>query len=423
MAGEDLNDFRYTTRQEAIRGRLERFSVRMTDWSVILLGWEERCIMKTITRDITTELIMLAVVLGVLSCTEAPAGDRWVYGEEDDDDLLHVRRSQPSIYGGGIDRILHGWDIDRTFISRRDARDVLQVTVTKARWNGRNYVAYLLVEWGNLDGVVGNVPEGVWNDWNGSVTVDDGGVFVVEAIGFDAAGPAGEPQLTLSQSRKIAEYRQDLEDKLAKAERQRDKEIANARKGNRNGTKLRKELEKIDKKYAEQVAGAREDYRSKTAKILAKAERVAPADSIVATDDYDEVKWVAGVGGGVDGVLLKLVLDDAESEVVVRAGGEKIKFTTSPQRTATVQYAAPQVRYYVSTPPAPVRRLERQVRLRRAPGRVHGAEGERPHRYDRGHSAAVPGGMIHGGSGITIRAGINMSSSGRRRGQIVITKR
>jgi len=291
--------------------------------------------MKTMTKNISTQLIMLAVVLGVLSTAEAQAGD----GTSG----LYISIGtggghSTSASTGGYDAhnlIPAGWQIDKEFLRRKGQGDLLKVTATKARWNGQYYVAYMLVEWGNIEGVRA---AGVSN-WDGSVKVDDGMAYVVKTIGFEQPmrdGWRGGLQLTPKQAKKLAKLREDLDEELVKAELKYHEAVDDAYDDIRDRAKLARKLAKIEQKYNEDVAEAQEEYQEDVAELLAdaKANNFAPGDKLIATGDEEKVKWQANVNGGTDGVLIKLVMEDDGEDVVVNAGGLKIKFETTPQRAA-----------------------------------------------------------------------------------------
>ena len=220
---------------------------------------------------------------------------------------------------------------------------MLKVTVTKAHWNGRDYVAYMLVEWGNLRGLQGFAPVGGSSNWNGVVKVDDGEAYVVQTIDFEqpivAGGQSGGLYLTPKQAKKLAELRQDLDEELVKAALKRDRKVAKAYNEIHNRAKLARELRKIEQKYANKVADAQIEFDEEVAKLLANARAnnvIVAGDKLIATGDDDKVKWQAGVNGGTDGILIKLILDDDDAEITVRAGGQKIEFETTPQIAARV---------------------------------------------------------------------------------------
>lgn len=291
--------------------------------------------MKTMTKNISTQLIMLAVVLGVLSTADAQAGD----GTSGLYISVGTRGGHStSASTGGYDAhnlIPAGWQIDKEFLRRKGQGDLLKVTATKARWNGQNYVAYLLVEWGNIEGVRAAGP----SNWDGSVKVDDGMAYVVKTIGFEQpmrGGWRGGLQLTPKQAKKLAKLREELDEELVKAELKYHQAVDDAYDDIRNRAKLARKLAKIEQKYNEDVAEAQEEYQEDVAELLAnaKANNFAPGDKLIATGDEEKVKWQANVNGGTDGVLIKLVMEDDDEDVVVKAGGLKIKFETTPQRAA-----------------------------------------------------------------------------------------
>ena len=294
--------------------------------------------MKTITKNISTQLIMLAVVLGVLSTEGAKAGDRA--------SALYVSvGTNGSYYSSGSSTIGYdadglipaGWQIDKEFLRRKGAGDLLKVTTTKARWTGQNYVAFVLVEWGNLKGTAIAGP----SNWNGSVTVDDGAAYVSKTIGFEQpvrGGRHGRLQLTPKQSKKLAKLQAELDEELAEAEDEYQEEVDEAYDEIRNPTKLARKLAKIEQEYAEEVADAQDEYEEELAKLLADAQanNFTPGDALIATNDDEKVKWQASVNGGTDGVLIKLVMDDDDEDVVVKAGGLKISFELKGETVAPV---------------------------------------------------------------------------------------
>ena len=291
--------------------------------------------MKTMTKNISTQLIMLAFVLGVLSTADAQAGD----GTSG----LYISigsaggSSSASTSGYDTHRLIPaGWQIDKKFLRRKGPGDLLKVTATKARWNGQNYVAYLLVEWGNLEGVATAGP----SNWDGSVKVDDGTAYVVKTIGFEQpmrAGWQGGLQLTPKQANKLAKLRQELDEELAEAKVKYQQDLADAYDEIRKPAKLARKLDKLAQKYNKDVDEAQEEYQEDVAELLAKAKasNFTPGDKLIATDDEEEVKWQANVNGGTDSVLIKLVMEDDDEDVVVKAGRLKIKFETTPQRVAS----------------------------------------------------------------------------------------
>ncbi len=295
--------------------------------------------MKTMTKNISTQMIMLAMVLGVLSVGEAEAGDRSSgirisIGSGGDTHVTHA-----SQIGYDADSIIPaGYQIDQELIARKAHGDVLKVTVTKSRWNGHDYVAYMLVEWGNLRGLQGFGPAGGPSNWSGTVKVDDGEAYVIKTIGFEQPRRGQTPQLTHKQAKKLAELREELSEDLAKAEDKANDNIDEAYDDIRNRRKLAKELRKIEAKFDKKVADLQAEYSQDVAKLLAKAARNNPAggDYLIDTDDDEKVQWHAGVNGGTDGVLIKLILDDDDSEITIKAGGEKIKLETQAQRATRV---------------------------------------------------------------------------------------
>ena len=291
--------------------------------------------MKTTTKNISTQLIMLAFVLGVLSTAEAQAGDG-TSGLYISIGMGGAHSTSASTGGYDTDSLIPaGWQIDKEFLRRKGPGDLLKVTTTKARWNGQNYVAYLLVEWGNLNGSAAAGP----SNWDGSVKVDDGTAYVVKTIGFEQpmqGGWQGGLQLTPKQANKLAKLRQDLAEELAEAELKYQEEAADAYDEIRKPAKLARKLDKLEQEYNKHVAKAQHEYQQDLTNLLAKAkaDNPAPGDKLIATGDEEEVKWQANVNGGTDGVLIKLVMEDDDEDAVVKAGGLKIKFETTPQRVA-----------------------------------------------------------------------------------------
>ena len=310
--------------------------------------------MKTITANISTQLIMLAVTLGIFSVAEAQTNVR------------RPQQLQVTAGNGSAASILPAqWPLDRQFVRRKAPGDALRVAVTYARWDGRNYVAYLLVQWGYFGQTPGYVPAGGYSNWDGSVTVDDGRVYVVEALSFD--GPVqvtGPPQLTPQQQHRAADFRQQLEEDLANAEQVRHYKRLEARRQIRSRARLAHELQRIEQRYANRIAQVRHEYRDRMARLMQHARgnrQVIPGDRLLRTGDSDKVRWQAGVAGGIDGLLLKLVLSEDDSEITVRAGGQKIEFdiSTLPYRPAPVRRSRVQYGRSTYTPPvyvAPPRR-------------------------------------------------------------------
>ena len=355
--------------------------------------------MKTKTENISTQLIMLAVALGIFSCGEAQADDR---------------RSQqlPVTAGNGFAANIFPaqWPVDRQFVRTKAPGDALRVQVTYARWDGRNYVAYMLVQWGYFGQTPGYIPAGGYSNWDGSVTVDDGTIYVVETLSFD--GPmqvTGPPQLTPQQQRRAADFRQQLQGDLANAERVRNSKRLEARQQIRDRARLARELQQIEQRYANRTAQARQEYNSRMARLMENARgnrRVIPGDRLLRTGDSDEVKWQAGVAGGVDGLLFKLVLSEDDSEVTVRAGGQKIEFdiSTLPHRPAPVQrsrvqysrgtygppvYVAPPRRYVAPARPIQTSAISRGRSLRPGHHYIRPRRGVQPQRTGPARAAVT----------------------------------
>jgi len=297
--------------------------------------------MKTTSEHFLTSLIALAVVLGVLCYTEATAGE--TYADTDRRSVLQSAGDGVDSYEetiNALDLIPEEWSVDRELTSEKGPNDLLRVTVTGARWDGQYYIAFLLVEWGNLNNVSGHVPPGGVSDWGGSVAVDDGHVIAVAKIGFET------PELTREEQLQFAKYRVELDDDLIDASLKREWAIAAAYDDISEAGQLSSALERIDAQFEESIAKAHQEFRTKAAALLADGAEDTPQDDVLlVSDEPDTIEWKANVTGGRDGLLLKLVLEKDDSGISVEAGGEEIEFQTMPQSPQAVVLPATRLVY------------------------------------------------------------------------------
>ena len=260
-----------------------------------------------------------------------------------------VLASSVAFGGQGADALrVAGFKTDKVF-TRGQGAQVLQATVTHTKWIDGQYVAYLQVLWGDAEKVTsGPQPS---KTWKGKVEVDDGFATVVQTIKFEPNGSKTKVFDQDAYNHAVWLWQEKRESFLQDAAAQRQHARQKAFKTVHKPKKLKKVLAKIDQQYAQDVADFDETMAIQLAKIKHKLTQTVIVDGdTVKQASGDQVKWVASTGGGMDGVLIKLELDDPDGEVEIKAGGYKIEFDTQPARKVA-HYPQPEAEPYQTYTP------------------------------------------------------------------------
>ena len=224
---------------------------------------------------------------------------------------------------------LAGFERDRSW-TKGDGNETLRVAVTYAKPVGNKYVAYVKLSWGNLTPGDNDNDGHPFQQWKGELEVeDDGEAQVVSTDSF-------EGKQVLSQKFDAAAYNQVvrqwqhkqqelIKDSFQKRQKDRDKAFAKIK--NRN--KLAVRLVKIDQEHAARLNA----FNTKMQNALAKARaelthQVAVDGDRITKDNDDKIKWQSTTYGDSDGLLIKLILEDDDTDVKIKVGDLKVSFET-----------------------------------------------------------------------------------------------
>ena len=224
---------------------------------------------------------------------------------------------------------LAGFQRDRV-LTKEDGDKALRVAVTYAKPVGNKYVAYVTLSWGNLD-YVGNGNHGQsFQQWKGELEVeDDGKAVVVSTEGFESQQKVLQQFDTVAYNEAVRRWQQKhsemIQDSFEKRQKDRDKAFAKIK----DQSKLAIRLGKIDQEHAARLNAFNTKMQNALAKLRQELSNqvVIQADRITKDDD-DEIAWQSTTHGDTDGLLIKLILEDDDTDVKIKVGGLKINFET-----------------------------------------------------------------------------------------------
>ena len=232
---------------------------------------------------------------------------------------------------------LAGFSRDRVWTKGEDD-STLHVAVTYANPIGNQYVAYVRLTWGQLTPAATGAGGPSYQQWKGELEVDDDGVAIlVSTEGFEVNQQVIQPFDATAYHKAVREWQQGRISMIQRSSQRRLHERKQAMEKVKNERKLLKRLEKIDRQHAERIAKFDKKMVAELAELRDKLGEtfILEADRITKDDD-DEIAWQSTTYGDSDGILVKLVLEDADTDVKIKAGGHKISFETRPAPNVVV---------------------------------------------------------------------------------------
>ena len=219
---------------------------------------------------------------------------------------------------------------DQVFNRGNSDDSLLRGYVTYAREVDGKYVAYLHLQWGDVDNVL-NGDDQVFNRWDGKVEVDDGVAEIVQTEGFETQSRRGTVVDGAAYGRAVEAYHAKRKAFVHTLDAERQKDRHKAMKMFGNGPAFQRELRRINTRYDQRLA----DFDFKAADALAGKRRKLTHDvhagpDAVGRDRGEKVTWTSTTWSGTDGVVVRLVLDEPNSEVEVKVGPHSFEFDTHP---------------------------------------------------------------------------------------------
>jgi len=221
---------------------------------------------------------------------------------------------------------LGGFLRDRVW-TRGQGAEQLRVVTTHANRTGNQYVAYVRLSWGDLASLTGATgPRTV--TWKGKLEVDDGQATVVRTDGFEKLSTQTAVVDREAYAAFVRQWQAKHDAFVKKATQARIRQRREALATIDDKEDLLKRLAKIDKQYEKKL----EKFTQRMQRALAEKRQelgrtvTSPADRIT-RHGGDEVEWVSVTRrGDVDSVLIKLIVDDDDSEVEIKVGDLKVEF-------------------------------------------------------------------------------------------------
>lgn len=219
---------------------------------------------------------------------------------------------------------------DQVFNRGNSDDSLLRGYVTYAREVDGKYVAYLHLQWGDVDNALDG-DDRVFSRWDGKVEVDDGVAEIVQTEGFETQSRRGTVVDEAAYWRAVRAYHAKRKAFIHTLDAKRQKERHKAMKAFGNGPAFQRELRRINTRYDQRLA----DFDFKAVDDLAGKRRKLTHDVHAGPDAIgrgrgEKVTWTSTTWGGTDGVVVRLVLDEPNSEVKVRVGPHSFEFDTHP---------------------------------------------------------------------------------------------
>ena len=227
------------------------------------------------------------------------------------------------INGPAVDQV-----IDET---HRDGT-VFSAELTYAERVGRKYIAFLTLEWGNPDVRVGRRGRTPVENFDGTVEVDDGIAQIIDTPGFESGGRRNQRAAQRIYDNEVQAAERRRQQFVRATERQWEARRTAAINRYRNRRRLRAALNDIDDEFERKI----DQYDRQARRHLVDFRRrldldhTTRGDRIVHNND-DEVEWESTTHGDTDGVVIRLVLDDPETEIEIEVGDVDIELDTQVQ--------------------------------------------------------------------------------------------
>ena len=219
---------------------------------------------------------------------------------------------------------------DQIFNRGNSDDSLLRGYVTYAREVDGKYVAYLHLQWGDVDSTLDGDDE-VFSRWNGEVKVDDGVAEIVQTEGFETQSHRGTVLDKAAYWRAVDAYHAKRKAFVQTLDAKRQKERHKAMKTFGNGPAFQRELRRINTRYDQRLAGfdfkAVDDLAGKRRKLT---QDVYAGPDAIGRGRGEKVTWTSTTWGGTDGVVVRLILDEPDSEVKVKVGSHSFEFDTHP---------------------------------------------------------------------------------------------
>jgi hypothetical protein len=224
---------------------------------------------------------------------------------------------------------LAGFQRDRAW-TKGSGNEALRVAVTYAKPIGNKYVAYVKLTWGNLTPGDNDNDGHPFQQWKGELEVkDDGEAVVVSTESFESKQVVSQSFDTVAYNQALRRWQQKHQEVVKDSlhEREKDRKKAFGKIKNRN--KLAVRLAKIDQEHAARLnvfnarmQNALANLRNElTNQVTVKADRITK-------DDDDKIAWKSTTYGDSDGLLIKLILEDDDTDVKIKVGDLKVNFET-----------------------------------------------------------------------------------------------